>query len=88
MRDVLAKLFIASFATIALVAAVSSNTRQLKAQVNSGCTPYDKGDWCNVVCEWHDVRWCPEWLCPSHWDCENTFFPTGVEPCDATCVNE
>lgn len=85
MRNALAKLFFAGFATMALIVAVSSNARSVKA-LSASCNTHNRGEWCGVHCEWHDVRWCPEWLCPSHWDCSDTFFPTGVEPCDATCV--
>ena len=90
MRDILTKLFIASFATIALIVAVSSNARPLKAQ-SDPCHPLFDGGWCRLVCEWHDVRWCPEWLCPSHWDCEDHYSDSGIvepPPCDATCVND
>ena len=92
MRDVLAKLFIASFATIALIAAVSSNARPVKAH-SASCSPIFRGEWCGLACEWVDPWWCPEWLC-GHWDCEDSFFPAGIypppgpEPCDATCTNE
>jgi len=92
MRNVLTKLFIAGFATTALVAAVSTNARPIKAQ-SLPCHPYFSGGWCRVVCEWHDVRWCPEFLCPSRWVCEDHYSATGVEPpepepCDATCTDE
>ena len=87
MRDVMTKLFIAGFATIALLSAVSSNARPLLAQ-GVPCGLSERGGWCRVVCDWRDVRWCPEWLCPSRWVCEDHFFVTGVEPCDATCVND
>ena len=88
MRDVLTQLFIAGFATIALIASVSSNAQSLKAQTIVDCGPYERGGWCQLACEWRDPWWCPEFLCPSHWDCENHFFITGVAPCDATCVNQ
>ena len=85
MRDTLTQLFIASFATIALIAAVSSNTRTLKAQ-ELHCGPTNRDGWCRLICEWHDPWWCPEFLCPSHWDCEDHYFPSLVEPCDVTCA--